>query len=77
MLWKMWNIFYIFKIESESGVKADDQSDRFNMSKYDDEVRAKLHNLNLVILRTFVNHFHKLGGINGVQAIPFMQVGIS
>jgi hypothetical protein len=54
--------------------KPDDQTDPFNMSKYDDDVREKLHNLNLVILRTFVEHFHKLDGISGVQAIPFMQV---
>jgi hypothetical protein len=46
------------------------------MSKYDDDVREKLHNLNLVILRTFIEHFHRLNGISGVQAIPFMQVTI-
>jgi hypothetical protein len=76
-----FRIFSFFIPESESGVgatpKPDDPTDRFNMSKYDADVREKLHNLNLVILRTFVDHFHRLDGIGGVQAIPFMQVRIS
>ena len=67
-------------LESESGVgatpKPDDQTSVFNMSKYDADVREKFHNLNLVILRTFIDHFHKLNNISGVQAIPFMQVSL-
>ena len=70
--------YFVDISESESGVgvtpKPDDPTDRFNMSKYDDDVREKLHNLNLDILRTFVEHFQLVNGISGVQAIPFMQV---
>lgn len=72
-------VFLLF-LESESGVgatpKPDDQTERYNMSKYDADVREKMHNLNLIILRTFVDHFYKLDNINGVQAIPFMQVRV-
>ena len=48
--------------------------DQFGMSKYDEDAREKLHMLNLVILYKFIEHFPKLDGINGIQAIPFMQV---
>lgn len=56
------------------GGKPEDPADRFNVCKYDADERQKLHNLNLVILRTFIDHFHKLDGISGIQAIPYMQV---
>lgn len=65
----------------ESGVcatpKPDDQGgmNPFDLTKYDDDAREKLHKLNLMILEKFIKHFPKLKGINGIQAIPFMQVG--
>lgn len=35
----------------------------------------QLHTLHLLLLEGFLEHLPKLGGVGGVQAIPFMQVG--
>lgn len=35
----------------------------------------QLHTLHLLLLESFLDHVPQLGGVGGVQAIPFMQVG--
>lgn len=63
-----------FVVEVESGVAANPKPDDIPRDKYDKDFREKLNNLNLVMLRSFIDHFHRLTATTGLQAIPFMQV---